>query len=108
MEHPITPWTTGRKGTPKAVYVIGGWNGKERVLSLLRFDLRAQAWVEHPAKLYLAVARIGSYVYAVGGWTPEGATASMERLDITKPMSIVRVYFAAASIKGVPLRAGRR
>ncbi len=118
VEHPIPPWTMGRKGTPKAVYAIGRWAANSVVL---RFDLRRQAWAVHPAKLPThreghAVTHIGSCVYAMGGWTGQ-AIAAMERLDLTKPdaewtmcapMSIARCFLAAASINGILYALGGR
>ena len=129
VEHPITPGTMGRKGTPNAIYVIGGRTTDGRKLrqkpsvpfrfdlrspSVLRFDLRSHAW-EHPATLRtrrsaLTVTRIGSYVYAMGGWTRNQCSATMERLDITKPdaewttcapLSTARRLLAATSMKGI-------
>ncbi len=115
VEPLIAPWTMGRKGTPRAIYVLEGlshdtWQLRE----VHRFDLQMHAWEVQPDKSVepryaSAVARNGCCVYVMGGGTDTGVTATMERLDITKadarwmpcaPLSMARIRLAAASIEG--------
>ena len=127
VKNPITRWKTSRQGTPKAIYVLGGFSGLSiptTPRSNLQYHARRQSWkVQQVDKLRVmrfghAAARIDSHVFVLGGSTfyptdPEDDETrfakTMERLNMTKsdavwtrcaPMFLPRTFVAAVSIKG--------
>ncbi|MBK06579.1 MAG: hypothetical protein CL920_39890 [Deltaproteobacteria bacterium] len=89
--HKIVSLPSGRLlviGGASTLQVVGGLPRPDKVSAALwLFDSGSGEWTKSPVSLrkgraFHSVVRVSNAIYVLGGWTPDGCTASIEKIDI--------------------------